>query len=103
MDATGDGSFDVQHSSFDEHNDTLAQMTARIQSILDDLNAQLAPMVNTWDGMAKDAYHIAQTNWNNACTAMHGTLRTAYVAADEIHNRYIRADLQGANQLGGVG
>lgn len=102
MAATGDGSFSVQHSPFDTHSDTLWAETQKIQNYLNDLQQNLQGMMSTWDGTAREAYRIAQTNWNAACDNMRGTLQQAYHASQEIHNQYIKTDNQGASRFGGL-
>jgi early secretory antigenic target protein ESAT-6 len=50
--------------------DAIRATFGQLQSHLEDLNSQLAPMVGSWNGAAKDAYHVQQTKWNNASNAM---------------------------------
>ncbi|GAA4491265.1 hypothetical protein GCM10023191_024920 [Actinoallomurus oryzae] len=102
MGAISDGSFFVNHAGFNEAADSLQQESKNIQQVLDELTANLRPLVETWVGEAKDAYQIAQTNWNSAVTDMEGTLIRAYHASQEIHNNYIVADLQGSYSFQGL-
>jgi 6 kDa early secretory antigenic target len=50
--------------------DAIRGTFGQLQSSLEDLNSSLAPMVGSWNGTAKEAYHVQQTKWNNASAAM---------------------------------
>ena len=50
--------------------------SARINGQLDDLKAQLQPMVSTWEGESSIAYQEAQARWDQAAAELNPFLAT---------------------------
>ena len=50
--------------------------SARINGQLDDLKAQLQPMVSTWEGESSIAYQEAQARWDQAAAELNQVLAT---------------------------
>lgn len=50
--------------------------SARINGQLDDLKAQLQPMVSTWEGGSSIAYQEAQARWDQAAAELNQVLAT---------------------------
>ena len=49
--------------------------SARINGQLDDLKAQLQPMVSTWEGESSIAYQEAQARWDQAAAELNQVWR----------------------------
>ncbi len=50
--------------------------SGRINGLLDDLKAQLQPMVSTWEGDSAAAYQAAQAKWDKASAELNVILST---------------------------
>ena len=68
----------------------LQQASADIQGALGALTNQLAdlerdaaPLVATWDGVAREAYDVRQARWRNAAEDLSRILRNIKVAVDD--------------------
>lgn len=84
---------------FDSLSSGAAGITASyraLQSTLEDLQRQLAPMVATWQGSAQEAYHQRKTEWEQASAAMATILSQMGNAVSQAHENYTQAEA--ANQ-----
>ncbi|QGU02831.1 6 kDa early secretory antigenic target [Corynebacterium kalinowskii] len=61
--------------------------SGRINALLDDLKAQLQPMVSTWEGEAAAAYGEAQTKWDKAAAELNTILATISKTVREGNDR----------------
>lgn len=48
--------------------------SGRLNSALDDLRSQIAPLRAIWTREAADAYHVEQTNWDQSAAALNELL-----------------------------
>jgi 6 kDa early secretory antigenic target len=63
-----------------------------LQSTLEGLEQQLAPMVSTWTGDAQQAYFQQKQKWDQASAAMATILNQMSQAVDDAHNNYQSAE-----------
>jgi 6 kDa early secretory antigenic target len=68
-----------------------------LQGTLENLESQLAPMVATWSGSARDAYFAQKKKWDDASTAMATILQQMGVAVDEANSNYKAAETSNTN------
>ena len=69
--------------------DDIKASEARLNGIYNDLNQQLAPMREFWQGQANEGYDAVQARWNDAMQSMLDTLgriERALGQAIEIHS-----------------
>ncbi|MFI7589853.1 WXG100 family type VII secretion target [Spongisporangium articulatum] len=68
-----------------------------LQSTLDGLESQLAPMVSTWTGDAQQAYYAQKTKWEQASAAMATILAQMGQAVDQAGSNYQQAETSNRN------
>jgi WXG100 family type VII secretion target len=56
----------VNFAALDQAGTDIGQALGAIDAQLAELKAAAAPLVETWDGAAKDAYFQRQTTWTNS-------------------------------------
>jgi WXG100 family type VII secretion target len=68
-----------------------------MQSELADLEKGIQPLLHTWDGAAKDAYHQRQSEWNSASqdlSQLLGQIKAGVVKSAEIMQAREQANKQ---------
>jgi 6 kDa early secretory antigenic target len=68
-----------------------------LQGTLENLESQLAPMVSTWSGDAREAYFQQKGRWEEASTAIAGILAQMGQAVEEAHSNYTGAETANRN------
>jgi WXG100 family type VII secretion target len=68
-----------------------------LQGTLDSLEAQLAPMVSSWTGDAREAYFQQKRKWDEASAAMAAILQQMGQAVDTAHGNYQAAESSNRN------
>lgn len=71
-----------------------------LQSTLENLEAELAPMVNSWTGDAQQAYFQQKRKWEEASQAMAGILQQMGQAVEQAHSNYSAAENSNRNIWG---
>ena len=66
---------------------------------LDECERAAAPLVATWEGVAREAYHQRQTRWREASTELSMMLRDIKRALDESAIDYHRTELSNQNRF----
>ncbi|WP_035839334.1 WXG100 family type VII secretion target [Kitasatospora azatica] len=94
--ATGDSTtgFYAHIPTMDQAMDDLMIAEQKLAAILADLDQQIRPMLNSWDGDAKDMYLACQTEWNAACDDMRTLLQNAGITVNQARNLYGTVDAQ---------
>ncbi|QMU77937.1 WXG100 family type VII secretion target [Streptacidiphilus sp. PB12-B1b] len=97
--ATGDSGsgFYAHIPTMNQAMDDLMIAEQKLRAILDDLDQQIRPMLNSWDGNAKDMYTACQTEWNAACTDMAALLQGAGITVNQASTLYGTVDAQVAS------
>ncbi|PRQ11581.1 WXG100 family type VII secretion target [Corynebacterium sp. 13CS0277] len=65
----------------------IQQTSGRINGLLDELKAQIKPMVATWEGDSASAYQAAQLKWDNAAAELNNILATIANTVQEGNDR----------------
>jgi len=68
-----------------------------LQGTLDNLEAELGPMVNSWTGDAREAYFQQKRKWEEASTAMSTILQQMGQAVEQAHGNYRAAETANRN------
>jgi len=68
-----------------------------LQGTLENLEAQLAPMVNSWTGNAREAYFQQKRKWEEASAAMATILQQMGQAVEQAHSNYTGAESTNTN------
>ena len=76
----------------------ISRALATVEAQLSDLEAAAAPLVQTWDGTARQAYEARHQTWRSAANDLARTLREIKVAVDESAADYAATE-QRATQL----
>jgi 6 kDa early secretory antigenic target len=71
-----------------------------LQGTLDNLEAELGPMVNSWTGDAKEAYFQQKQKWDDASRAMATILQQMGQAVEQAHGNYTAAESANRNIWG---
>jgi WXG100 family type VII secretion target len=73
----------------------------QLQSTLEMLESELAPMVTSWDGEAREAYFAQKTKWEQASAAMSQILQQMGQAVADAHANYSAAERSNTGMWGG--
>ena len=68
-----------------------------MESTLSDAEAAAAPLIQTWEGQAQEAYHARQTQWRQAAGALTTMLREIKSAVEQSASEYQAAETRNAN------
>lgn len=91
----------VDHAALDLGAENLRAAVGAIDDRLQQLTADLAPLVGDWEGSARTAYLVAKARWDGAMTELRGVLSQAQAAVAQSNAEYAAADLRGARAFGG--
>jgi len=85
---------------------SLSQASGDIQKALNELQSQLAELksagdqlVETWDGVARDAYYERQRKWETAAGDLSDILRHIKIAVDESAADYQDTERKATNRF----
>lgn len=81
-------------------SDQIMASYRQLQSALETLEGQLAPMVATWNGQAREAYFTQKTKWESASIAMADILKSMGQAVADAHTNYSAAEQSNAKMWG---
>ncbi|MFS8099756.1 WXG100 family type VII secretion target [Lentzea alba] len=73
--------------------------TAELQSEVDNLWTQLAPMRDSWLGEGANAYDLCQTRWNAVLGQMAKSFESGGMVVQLAHAEYNATDLRNASNL----
>jgi len=83
-----DGIVHVNYSSVGEAVSSMQQITQAIQQRLLQLEQSLQPLVSSWEGQDRDAYHVKQREWNQAAANLNKILHSHSGLLDDIGASY---------------
>ncbi len=70
----------------------LGHASQKVQGELDNLEATVANLIQTWEGEAQTQYVSHQAKWDAAAQRMHAVLGRATQALDVINENYISTE-----------
>lgn len=65
---------------------------AKLTATLDQLEADLQPMITTWSGTAQESYLTAKKQWDDAAQALSLVLNNVAQAVGHAHQNYTAAE-----------
>lgn len=71
-----------------------------LENTLNELESNLAPMVSTWDGSAREAYYVQKQKWDTAAAAMSQILQQIGTSVDTAHQSYQATESRNAGLWG---
>ena len=90
----------VEFGALQHASDSITTATRALQSQLDQLERDAAPLVSTWQGDAQQAYHQRQTRWREAAEHLSVMLRDIKRALDESAADYVRTESRNTSLFG---
>lgn len=75
----------------------IAQALRTIESQLEQLERDAAPLIATWDGAARQAYEQRQGRWRAAARNLQAMLRDIKLAVDDSAADYLSAERRNAS------
>jgi len=92
-----DGRLVINFGSLHQASGDISNALNNMQAQLAQAEADAAPLVNTWDGQAKEAYHQRQEKWRAAAADLAAMLKDIKVALDTSAETYRDAEQRNAN------
>ncbi|RAV32505.1 WXG100 family type VII secretion target [Corynebacterium heidelbergense] len=71
--------------------------TNNINGLLDNLKADLKPLVSEWEGSSAEAYNAAQRKWDQSAADLNDVLRQVGMAVREANDRMSQINTNAAN------
>jgi WXG100 family type VII secretion target len=87
-----DGVVHVNYSHVTDVGDALAAGTYAINTLIKDLEEDLDPLRQTFDGQTREMYDIKKRAWDNAATDMTKILDSATKTLDDMAHNYSHTD-----------
>lgn len=81
-------SINVNYAALGTAADDIRNTTTRVNGILDQLKSDIAPLVNTWEGAAQEAYRGKQAQWDQAAEDINRVLASIGTAVNDALSRY---------------
>jgi len=82
------GEIQVNFEALQSGRTGIAQTFKRLQATLDELEAGLKPMIETWSGSAQDQYMMCKRQWDDAAVALATVLNEVSTAVGTAHENY---------------
>jgi WXG100 family type VII secretion target len=82
----------VDFGSLSAGSEQIMATYRQLQSTLETLEAELTPMVTSWDGEAREAYFAQKAKWEQASAAMAQILMQMGRAVSDAHANYSAAE-----------
>lgn len=86
----------VQHGRMDTGAADVMKAATDIRDRLNVLEGDLKPLATDWTGSAREAYRVAQENWDKAMDSMILLLQQASQGVSTSNEEYMAADKRGA-------
>lgn len=87
-----DGLLVVNFGALQQASGDIQKALNTLDSQLDQLEKDAAPLVSTWDGEAKQAYEVRQSKWRQASQDLSAMLRDIKMALDESAADYLSTE-----------
>lgn len=83
------GEIQVNFEALQSGRAGIAQAFKRLQATLDDLEAGLAPMLETWTGSAQEQYLLCKKQWDDASISLAAVLNEVSTAVGNAQENYL--------------
>ncbi|MGK5680363.1 WXG100 family type VII secretion target [Actinoplanes sp. URMC 104] len=94
-----DGMLLVNFGSLQQAGADIQKAVSTLQTKLDEIEAAAAPLVESWDGEAKAAYHQRQATWRAAANDLTTILQNIKGAVDRSAEDYISTEKQATQRF----
>lgn len=88
----GDGVLVVQFPALQQASADIQKAINTLDSQLDQLESDAAPLVSTWEGEAQQAYQVRQAKWRQSQQELSNMLRDIKMALDESAQDYLSTE-----------
>jgi WXG100 family type VII secretion target len=85
---SGDGHILVSFSTISNAAEEVRSTAGRVQSQLDDLQAGVSRIAQSWEGKAQEGYQARQAEWNSSASDLHTVLTQIAAALDSAAQNY---------------
>ncbi|MEO3747043.1 WXG100 family type VII secretion target [Plantactinospora sp. B5E13] len=87
-----DGVLVVQFPALQQASADIQKAINTLDSQLDQLESDAAPLVSTWEGEAQQAYQVRQAKWRQSQQELSSMLRDIKMALDESAQDYLSTE-----------
>jgi WXG100 family type VII secretion target len=77
----------------------ISKAISSLQTNLDQVERDAAPLVSTWVGSAQEQYQVRQTKWRSAAQDLTSILQNIKSAVDQSTEDYISTEKQATSRL----
>jgi WXG100 family type VII secretion target len=91
-----DGTMIVTYSSLEQAAGDIRKQAKALDTSLSDIQAKIRSISDLWAGEAREAYNIAQKQWDNEARAIHQALEQIAGAVQSAGPAYHAGDKRGA-------
>lgn len=88
----GDGLLVVSFPAMQQASADIQKAINTLDSQLDQLESDAAPLVSTWEGEAQQAYQVRQAKWRQSQQELSNMLRDIKMALDESSQDYLSTE-----------
>lgn len=88
----GDGRLLVNFAALQQATADINKAIASLQQQLDQLEKHAAPLVETWQGNAKEAYHVRQNQWRRSADDLTQILQNIKAAVERSTEDYVQTE-----------
>lgn len=89
---TSDGRLVVNFGALQQAGADIHRAVSALETQLDQLEQDAAPLVSTWQGQAQEAYAERQARWRSAATDLQNILRDIKLAVDDSASDYLHTE-----------
>jgi WXG100 family type VII secretion target len=82
----------VDFAAMERASADIAVAVGVLETQLDELEREAAPLVSTWDGPAREAYQRRQVTWRRAAGELAATLRAIRASVDRSAADYLHTE-----------
>jgi 6 kDa early secretory antigenic target len=94
-----DGVLLVNFGALQQASADIQKAVNTLQSQLDQLEKDAGPLVDTWDGAAKQAYAERQQTWRSASQDLQNILQNIKIAVDQSAEDYVSTEKQATQRF----
>jgi WXG100 family type VII secretion target len=98
---SNDGTLLVNFSALQTASGDISRAISALHTQLADLDRDAQPLVESWDGEAKRAYHERHAQWRRASEDLTNVLQHIKAALDHSAQDYLQTEQRNARQFGG--
>ena len=92
-----DGAVQVTFAQIEDMAGKAGSTNSTIQTLLDDLYRQVAPLFESWAGAAAESFQYQHQQWVNAADDLNTVLRDIATLLLETHDTYSQAETEVAS------